>query len=148
MFCVFFLHYQRLKTMQILYYMPLSTNKKRVFEHSSLVILKSATCNIFDIWGCGYLFKTTRFRKESLWCSRKRWNPLTPWCDLRQYTKDHEDLRLPKSKFEGHHVCIIACVYVQYVLSCSLNPFCRARNILEYKSFDSACALCYNNSLT
>ena len=37
-------------------------------------------------------------------------------------------------------VCIIACVYVQYVLSCSLNPFCRDRNMLEYKSFDSACA--------
>lgn len=29
-------------------------------------ILKSATCNILDIWGCGYLSKTTRFRKESL----------------------------------------------------------------------------------
>ena len=57
-----------------------------------------------------------------------------------QYAKGHEDLRLPKIKFEGHHVCIIACVYVQYVLSCSLNPFCRDRNILEYKSFDSACA--------
>ena len=27
---------------------------------------------------CGYLSKTTRFRKESLWCSRKRRNPLTP----------------------------------------------------------------------
>lgn len=26
--------------------------------------LKSATCNIFDIWGCRYLSKTTRFRKE------------------------------------------------------------------------------------
>lgn len=49
-------------------------------------------------------------------------------------------MRLPKIKFEDHHVCIIACVYVQYVLSCSPNPFCRDRNILEYKSFDSACA--------
>ena len=29
-----------------------------------LYILKSATCNIFDIWGCRYLSKTTRFRKE------------------------------------------------------------------------------------
>ena len=28
--------------------------------------LKSATCNILDIWGCGSLSKTTRFRKESL----------------------------------------------------------------------------------
>ena len=89
---------------------------------------------------CEYLSKTTRFRKESLWCSRKRRNPLTPWCDLRQYAKDHEDLRLPKIKFEGHHVCIIACIYVQYVLSYSLNPFCRDRNMLEYKSFDYACA--------
>ena len=102
--------------------------------------LKSATCNLFDICGCGYLSKTTRFRKESLCCSRKRQNPLTPWCDLRQYAKGHEDLRLPKIKFESHHVCIIACVYVQYVLSCSPNPFCRDRNTLEYKSFDSACA--------
>ena len=40
--------------------------------------LKSATCNLFDICGCGYLSKTTRFRKESLYCSRKRQNPLTP----------------------------------------------------------------------
>ena len=35
---------------------------KRKFADS----LKSATCNILDIWGCGYLSKTTRFRKESL----------------------------------------------------------------------------------
>ena len=32
---------------------------------------------------------------------------------MRQYAKGHEDLRLPKFKFESHHVCIIACVYVQ-----------------------------------
>lgn len=102
--------------------------------------LKTATCNLFDIYGCGCLSKTTRFRKESLCCSRKRQNPLTPWCDLRQYAKGHEDLRLPKIKFESHHVCIIACVYIQNVLSCSPNPFCRDRNTLEYKSFDSACA--------
>ena len=43
-----------------------------------ILYLKSATCNLFDICGCGYLSKTTRFRKESLYCSRKRQNPLTP----------------------------------------------------------------------
>lgn len=62
-----------------------------------------------------------------------------PMIRLEAIRKRHEELRLPKIKFEGH-VCIIACVYVQYVLSCCLTPFCRDRNILEYKSFDSACA--------
>ena len=32
-------------------------------------------------------------------------------------------MRLPKIKSEVYHVCIIACVYVQHVQSCSLNPF-------------------------
>ena len=53
---------------------------------------------------------------------------------MRQYAKDHEDLRLPKIKFEGHHVCIIACVYVQYVLSLhsrisnNLNQYAKKAN--------------------
>ena len=44
----------------------LCTELKILFLWTLLIVfyLKSATCNIFDIWGCRYLSKTTRFRKE------------------------------------------------------------------------------------
>lgn len=56
-----------------------------------------------------------------------------PMMRLEAIRKRPRRFEATQIKFEGHHVCIIACVYVQYVLSCSLNPFCRDRNILEYK---------------
>ena len=54
------------KAILILMEYALEGISNQLFAARYQLYLKSATCNILDIWGCGYLSKTTRFRKESL----------------------------------------------------------------------------------
>ena len=65
--------------------MPFLTDRMPIYDKNGTKKMKTADKSLepkirylFLISeDCGYLSKTTRFRKESLWCSRKRRNPLT-----------------------------------------------------------------------